>query len=186
MSTTDLKTSGPVIGIFASDKGPGDPERASLMSQAGTLLAKRGARLLCLWESGAAPLPLMTAARQVGGAVSILADEDLVLPPTLAGVPVRVMPDRAARHALMATEAQVFVALPGSLGSSAALFGSWTAGKGKGRPVVMLNRHKAFEVVKGFAGDVLSHAVSGYDRNVQFADSVEDLWNKVSWVLEKR
>ena len=105
-----------------------------------------------------------------------MADEDLVLPPTLAGVPVRVMPDRAARHALMATEAQVFVALPGSLGSSAALFGSWTAGKGTGRPVVM----------KGFAGDVLSHAVSGYDRNVQFADSVEDLWNKVSWVLEKR
>lgn len=27
-----------VIGIFASDKGPGDPERASLMSQTGTLL----------------------------------------------------------------------------------------------------------------------------------------------------
>ena len=36
------------------------------------------------------------------------------------------------------------------------------------------------------AGDVLSHSVAGYDRNVQFADSVEDLWNKVSWVLEQK
>ena len=187
MSTTDLSSKpGPVIGIFASDKGPGDPERANLMSQTGTLLARRGAQLLCLWEGGAAPLPLMTAARQGGGAVAILGDEDVALPPTLAGVPVRVVPDRTERHALMAAEAQVFVALPGSLGSGAALFGSWAAGKGRGRPVVMLNRHKAFEVIKGFSGDVLSHAVSGHDRNVQFADSVEDLWNKVSWVLEQK
>ena len=186
MSMSDLNASGPVIGIFASDKGPGDPERASLMSQTGTLLARRGAQLMCLWEGGTAPLPLMTAARQVGGVVTVLADEEVVLPPTLAGVPTRVVPERATRHGLMAAEAQVLVALPGSLGSGAALFGSWAAGKGRGKPVVMLNRHKAFEVVKGFAGDVLSHAVSGYDRNVQFADSVEDLWNKVSWVLEKR
>lgn len=187
MSTMDgVNKAGPVIGIFASDKGPGDPERASLMSQAGTLLARRGAQLLCLWEGGNAPLPLMTAARQVGGSVSILADEGIALPPTLSGVLVRVVPERSARHGLMASEAQVFVALPGSLGSASALFGSWAAGKGKSKPVVMLNRHKAFEVVKGFAGDVLSHAVTGHDRNVQFADTVEDLWNKINWVLEQK
>ncbi|SFV36007.1 Possible lysine decarboxylase [Devosia crocina] len=186
MNTAEISKTSPVIGIFASDRGPGDPERASLMSQTGTLLARRGAQVLCLWEAGVAPLPLMAAARQVGGSVSILADEDIVLPPTLAGVPVRVIPDRAARHETMSAEAEVFVALPGSLGSATALFGSWAAGKGKGRPVVMLNRHKAFEVVKGFAGDVLSHAISGHDKRVQFADGVEDLWNKIGWVLEQR
>ena len=52
-----------IIGIFASVKGPGDPERASLMSQTGTLFARRGAQLLCLWEEGVGPLPLMTAAQ---------------------------------------------------------------------------------------------------------------------------
>ncbi|WP_449396540.1 hypothetical protein [Devosia riboflavina] len=175
-----------VIGIFASDKGPGDPERASLMSQTGTLFARRGAQLLCLWENGGGPLPLMNAAQAAGGSVSIMADADVALPPTLSGVPVRVLPERAARHALFAEEAQVLVALPGSLASTSALFGSWASTRGRSKPVVMLNRHRAFEAVKGFAGDVLSHSVAGYDRNIQFADSVEDLWNKVSWVLEQK
>lgn len=175
-----------VIGIFASDKGPGDPERASLMSQTGTLFARRGAQLLCLWENGGGPLPLMTAAKTAGGTVSVLADADAALPPTLSGVPVRVLAERNARHALFAEEAQVLVALPGSLASTSALFGSWASRQGRAKPVVMLNRHRAFEVVKGFAGDVLSHSVAGYDRNIQFADSVEDLWNKVSWVLEQK
>ncbi len=182
----DLSKTLPVIGIFASDKGPGDPERASLMSQTGTLFARRGAQLLCLWENGVCPLPLMTAARTAGGPVSILADEEVSVPPTLAGVPVRVVEDRAVRHALLSEEAQVLLALPGSLASASSLFGAWAAGQGKPKPVVMLNRHRAFEVVKGFAGDVLSHSVAGYDRNIQFADNVEDLWHKVSWVLERR
>lgn len=186
MSMADVSKTGPIIGIFVSDKGPGDPERASLMSQTGTLFARRGAQLLCLWENGIGPLPLMTAAQTAGGAVSVLADEDIVLPTTLPGVPVRVLPDRTARHALMAEEAQVLVALPGSLASASALFGSWATGRGRSKPVVMLNRHRAFEAVKGFAGDVLSHSVAGYDRNIQFADTVEDLWNKVSWVLEQK
>ena len=42
----------------------------------------------------------------------------------------------------------------------------------------MLNRHKAFEVVRGFGADVLAHAVPGYDRRMSFADTVDDLWNK--------
>ncbi|KKB76446.1 hypothetical protein VW35_16715 [Devosia soli] len=181
----ELARNNPVIGIFASDKGPGDPERASLMTQAGTLFAKRGAHLVCLWENGAGPLPLMTAAQTAGGSVSILADSSEGLPPTLAQVPVTVVPDAAARHARLAEEVQVLVALPGSLASASALFGAWSA-RGMTRPVVMLNRHKAFEVIKGFAGDVLSHALPGYDKNIQFSDTVDDLWNKVSWVLEQK
>lgn len=181
-----MSRAAPIIGIFASDKGPGDPERASLMSQAGTLFAKRGAHLVCLWENGGGPLPLMTAARTAEGSVSILADRAEGLPPTLDGIPVRVLPEREERYARLAEEVEALVALPGSLASAAALFGSWAAPRGRSRPVIMLNRHHAFEVVKGFAGDVLSHAVPGYDRNIQFADSVEDLWNKVCWAIEHK
>lgn len=182
----DTNKRAPCIGIFASDKGPGDPERASLMSQTGTLFARRGAHLVCLWENGSGPLPLIAAAQAAGGTVSILAENEAGLPPILAGVPIRLVPDRAERHGLVAQEAQVLVVLPGSLASASALFGSWSAPNGQTRPVVMLNRHRAFEVVRGFAGDVLSHAAPGYDRKIQFADTVEDLWNKVSWVLEKQ
>ena len=177
---------GPTLGIFASDRGPGDPERMSLMTQAGTLFARRGARLLCLSEKGATPLPLLTAARTAGGTVSLLADEIPSLPPTMSDISVEVVSDRSARHAQLADASQVLVALPGSLASVTALFGAWASTRTKPKPVVMLNRHNAFEVVRGFAGDVLSHAVAGYDRNVQFADSVEDLWNKITWVLEQR
>jgi hypothetical protein len=38
----------PALAVFASDKGPGDAERSSIMSQAGTLLARHGARIICL------------------------------------------------------------------------------------------------------------------------------------------
>jgi predicted Rossmann-fold nucleotide-binding protein len=186
MTMADVSKAAPVIGVFASDKGPGDPERASMMSQAGTLLARRGAHLVCLWEKGTGPLPLMTAAVTAGGSVSIIADSQEGLPATLSSVPVTVIAEEDARHALLAREARVLVALPGSLASVSALFRTWSSPEGRQVPVVMLNRHRAYEAVRGFVGDVLSHSVSGYDRNVQFADTVEDLWNKVSWVLEQK
>jgi hypothetical protein len=44
--------------------------------------------------------------------------------------------------------------------------------------VILLNRHRAFEVVRGFSADVLSHSLKGHERAVQFADTVEDLWSR--------
>ena len=87
----------PVLAVFASDKGPGDPERSSLMSQAGTYLAKRGARIVCLAENGVVPVPLITAARAAGGDVLIIADATVTLPPALAGMSMEVVADRAER-----------------------------------------------------------------------------------------
>ncbi|WP_297105722.1 hypothetical protein [uncultured Devosia sp.] len=174
---------GLTVAFFASDKGPGDPERASLMGEAGRIFARKGARMLCLAEQGALPVPLITAARTAGGTVEIIADASIKVPQALGEVPITVLPDRAERLAHLAGAASVFVALPGSLASVSALFGSWAAGPP--RPVVMLNRHRAFEVLRGFATDVLAASVAGYDRKVQFADSVEDLWNKVSWVSDQ-
>jgi len=181
---SSISPSGPTIGIFASDRGPGDPERASLMTQVGTLFARRGARLVCLAEKGIIPVPLVTAARAAGGAVEILADESIVLPPALRGVPITVLSDRGDRYRRMGELSSTLVALPGSLASTSALFSCWAISKPK--PVVMLNRHRAFEVVRGFAGDVMSHSVPGFDKNLQFAETVEDLWNKVAWVGEQK
>ena len=172
------------VAIFASDKGPGDPERASLMGEVGRVFARKGARMLCLAEKQVLPVPLITAARTAGGTVEIVADASIVLPQALSGVPITVLPDQAERLAFLARTSTAFVALPGSLASISALFGAWAAGNA--RPVVMLNRHRAFEIVRGFAADVLAASVSHHDRNIQFADTAEDLWNKVVWVSEQR
>jgi hypothetical protein len=128
-------------------------------------------------------VPLISAARTAGGTVTVLADASIVLPAALAAVPISVVPDRAESMAQLA-KVDVLVGLPGSLASATALFGAWAAGQGV--PVVMLNRHRAFEAMRGFAADVLAHSVSGHDRKVQFADSVDDLWNKISWLLAQR
>ena len=176
------------IAVFASDKGPGDPERASIMAQAGSYFARKGARLICLAEDGVIPVPLITAARHEGGQVMLVADETIVLPLALEDIPIEHLPDAAQRTARVAASADAFVGLPGSLASTSRLYAAWVAAGGgaKGKPVVLLNRHKAFEVVRGFAADVLSHGVRGQDRMIQFADTVEDLWSRVSRMAEER
>lgn len=172
----------PVLAIFASDRGPGDPERSSIMSQAGSYFAKRGASLLVLAENGVIPVPLITAARTAGGHVEIVGDSSIVLPPALRDVALEVIEQREDRFARMASRASAFVALPGSLASATALFGAWSAAQAQGKtiPCVMLNRHRAFEVMRGYAADVLSPGLPGYDKAIQFSDSVEDLWTRVS------
>jgi predicted Rossmann-fold nucleotide-binding protein len=187
MSMIEPAVTGPVIAVFASDKGPGDPERASIMSQAGSYFAKRGARIVCLAENGVIPVPLITAARTAGGSVEIIADASISLPPALADVSMEVLPEKADRLARVAQRAEAYVALPGSLASASALFGAWAAAKSLGRtpPVVMLNRHKAYEVMRGYAADVLSPGLPGYDRAVQFADTIEDLWARLQRLVSE-
>ena len=184
----ELTRSGPVLAIFASSKGPGDAERASLMSQAGSYFAKRGAQLLCLAENGNLPIPLITAARAAGGMVQVVADTTIVLPPALSDVTMQVLEQQSARFERISELAEGLVALPGSLASATEMFGVWSAGKlaGRIRPVVMLNRHKAFEVMRGYAVDVLSPGLPGYDRAIQFADNIEDLWSRISRMVEAR
>jgi hypothetical protein len=78
-----------------------------------------------------------------------------------------------------------FIGLPGSLASAASLYGVWVAAGAAGgrKPVVLLNRNRAFEVMRGFTADVVSHSVRGHDRVIQFTDSIEDLWNRVTWMI---
>lgn len=181
----DLLPQRPTLAVFASDLGPGDAERASIMSQAGSILARRGARIICLAEGDALAVPLITSARAAGGEVLIIADEELKVPAALSGVPLERLGGREARLARIAALATVFVGLPGSLASASSLYSSWirAGGGAAGKPVVLLNRNRAFEVLRGMAADVLSHSLRRHDRYVVFTDSVDDLWNKVSWAL---
>lgn len=175
----------PTLAVFASDQDRGDPERASIMSQAGAILARRGARIICLVEGNVLPVPLITSARSAGGEVLLVGDGEATLPPALAGLPVEHVAEPDARVARVAALAAAFVGLPGSLASAAGLYRTWVAaGAGAShKPVVLLNRNRAFEVVRGMSADVLSHSVKQFDRMAVFTDNVEDLWNKVAWAL---
>ncbi len=177
----------PTLAVFASDRGPGDPERASIMSLAGSLFARRGARIVSLAEGNTLAVPLITSARAAGGEVLIIADDTIQLPPGLDGVPVERLPEAEARLDRMANLADVFVGLPGSLASASELYKSWVraGGGASGKPVVLLNRNRAFEVMRGLAADVLSHSVKRQDRMMVFTDNVEDLWNRVAWALSE-
>lgn len=178
----------PLLAVFASDKGPGEAERATLMSQAGTILARHGARIVCIADETLDLIPLITSARAAGGEVLILADEGFQPPPALREVAVERIEDPEARLKRIAELADAFVGLPGSLASASALYRAWVraGGGASGKPVVLLNHHRAFEAMRGFAADIVSHSVRHADRIVTFTDNVDDLWNKVAWSLNQR
>lgn len=175
----------PTLAVFASDQGPGDPERASIMSQAGAIFARKGARIVCIADASSVPVPLITSARSSGGEVLVIGDGTVTLPPALASIAVEQIADPAQRLARVAALADSFVGLPGSLASAANLYRSWVAaGAGPShKPVVLFNRNRAFEVMRGMSADVLSHSVKQFDRMVVFTDNIDDLWNKVAWAL---
>jgi hypothetical protein len=175
----------PTLAVFASDKGPGDAERASIMSQAGTFFARKGARLVCLAEGRSVAIPLVTSARAVGGEIIVVADQSFVLPRALGAVPLEQIADAAGRYARVAALADIFVGLPGSLASISSLYLSWlqAGGGAGGKAVVLYNRNNAFEVMRGYDADVLAHSVRHHERLIQFADSIEDLWNRINRLL---
>ncbi|MDC9823725.1 hypothetical protein PRN20_08270 [Devosia sp. ZB163] len=180
-----VATAIPALAVFASDKGPGDAERGSIMAQAGTILARHGVRIICLADETLDAIPLITSARAAGGEVLIVADAGFQAPAALSEVPVERIDDPEERIRRVGELAQAFVGLPGSLASAAALYRTWvrTGAGASGKPVVLLNHHRAFEAMRGMVTDVLSHSVDHSDRIVVFTDSVDDLWNKVAWAL---
>ena len=113
----------PVIGIFASDHGPGDAERATIMSQAGSYLARKGARLACVVDTpDTIPVPLLTSARTAGGDVILIGDESFSEPSYLTGITVEHAGTAEARLSRLASMSTLYVALPGSLASAIALY----------------------------------------------------------------
>lgn len=175
------------IAVFASEKGPGDAERASFMSQTGQLLARKGVRIVCMADGDALPVPLLTAARTAGGEVTIIAGETFNPPAAHAGVTVERLKEPEEQWQLVADISDAFIGLPGSLISANNLFNTWVAaGSGaSGKPVGLLNRNRAFEVMRGFYMDVLSQSVPDAEKMVVFSESIEDLLTRVLRVINR-
>jgi len=172
------------LAVFSSDQGPGDAERASIMSQAGAFLARHNARIVCLSSNGNLCVPLITSARSVGGEVTIIAGSDFEAPSALSGVPMERFPTHPEMHQRVNELADAFVGLPGSLASVTCLFDVWATSDGS-IPVALLNKNRAFEVMRGFVGDIVSSKVSDIENHLQFADNMEDLWNRLSRMLNR-
>lgn len=168
--------------VFASDQGPGDATRASIMSQTGNLLAKRGAKIICMAEKGDIPLPLLTSACAAGGQVELICDAECELPDGLKNLTTQEIPDRTERLKLLAQSADCFIGLPGSLATSTSHFLT-IAELGANTPMVFLNQNNAYEILRGFSADVFVHSFQKAHRNVQFAETVEDIWVKVAKLL---
>ncbi len=167
------------LAIFASDKGPGDAGRSSLMSQTGALLAKKGAKLICLAQDGQMPLPVITSARAAGGGVALIADDSFVIPKALGDISVERIAEKKDRLNRLAEMADCFVGLPGSLASATSLYFT-VAELGASKPVVLLNHNNAFEIIRGISVDVFAHSFPKAHKSVQFAETVEDVWTKVA------
>lgn len=170
------------LAVFASDQGPGDAERSSIMSQAGSFLAKQGAQIICVSSNGGICIPLITVARSAGGEVTIIADQNFEPPSALSGIPVERFSTQPEKLRRVGDLSDAFVGLPGSLGSVTNLFEAWTVA-GSGKPVALLNKNRAFEVMRGFVGDIVSSKVSNVERQLQFADNIEELWSKLSRMM---
>jgi predicted Rossmann-fold nucleotide-binding protein len=177
----------PTLAVFASEHGPGDAERASIMSQVGTYFARKGARIVCLADGNSIAIPLVTSARAAGGEILIVGDEHFSLPRALTNIPLEQFAEADARHARIAELADAFVGLPGSLASISSLYLSWlkAGGGAGGKPVVLYNRNNAFEILRGYSADILSHSIPHHERLMQFADTVEDLWSRAMRLTEK-
>lgn len=171
------------LALFASDKGPGNAERASIMQQAGSYLARKGARLICpVVGGGVLAMPLIKSARAAGGQVSVLAPTGFNAPAALADSEIERFGDTADLYRRLDSQADAFIGLPGSLASVTQLFQAWVE-TGSVKPVALLNRNKAFEPMRGLAVDVLVHSARNWEKKLLIADSIEDLWNRLPRLL---
>ena len=178
--------SGPVLAVFADATQSGDAEYTRVLSSAGTLFARNGAHLICLVVDGAYCRPLVTSACAAGGAVTLLSDGSLDASLLAEGCTVETIEDEEARFQRLGDMADALVGFPAGLMQVRALFNAWVmaGGGASGKPVALLNRNRAYEVLRGYLVDVVTHSLADSDRLTVFADTVEDLWAKLQHALE--
>jgi hypothetical protein len=175
--------SGFAVAVFAD---LGETRYRALYRQAGGVIAARGGTLIVLPRAGQYAHHLVEGTLAGGGrAVLVGHPRDL---PTLApeGATIEKLEPDAGARAHAGAMADAFVGLPGKLDPTAELYRTWLAagGAASGKPIGFVNRKHAFEVVRGFVHDVLAVGKPGADRSVQFADNFEDLWSRLSRVVE--
>lgn len=151
----------------------------------GEALARKKARLICVACNGQWPRALVDSALGHGGKVTVCAagDETLDVP---RGVVIERADSVRAAGECAALLGQALIALPGGMGAVATLYNAWSDSGGPqgGRPVGLLNRHAAFEVVKGFLTDIAAVGLGSVDQFVQVSDNFEDLWTRLARIVE--
>lgn len=166
------------VAVFADC---GQTGHGALYRKAGEALAERGIAIAVVGVTEHYPADLVAAALAKGGEVTLTcadADRPGTLPKKL-----KVVPANDARDAgrLAAQSAGALIGLPGEIAASAALYRAWAdvGGNASGKPVGLLNRKRAFEIVRGFVSDVANPGLGTTDRLVVFAESVDDLIGKL-------
>ncbi len=170
--------------IFASDIGPGDAERGSIMVQAGAFLAgKKNAKFYCYVEQDNFCAPLISSIHHAGGNVTILADNGFEMPSALSFIEVKKLSKNKEKKYQQIDElCDGFIALPGSLLSAKSLLEIWSASKRK-KPVAILNKNKNFEFLRGFIYDIAGVKNKKIDKQIVFSDNIEDLWSRLLRIL---
>jgi len=170
------------VAVYTSDRGAGDAERASIMSQAGAFLARRGVKIVCPIENQDVCVPLIKSALSAGGDVRIVADSKLSLPSALSTVAVEQIVAIEKRRAFVGKSCNAMIGLPGSLASVTNLYETWVETGGT-LPVALLNRNRAYEVMRGIAMDIFQHTVPAWEKKLIISESFDDLWNRLAKVL---
>lgn len=145
-------------------------------------LYRRAAR--ALKEAGIDPIilalqspdgPLLEAlAAQGFGRITVITAAEGDFGPLVEIVPVR---DRVEARAQTIRRADALLGLPSGPGPVSDLYLCWADARRAGQvlPVGLLNQKRAFEVVRGFIGDVASVGIKRTNALIQFSDSIEDL-----------
>lgn len=150
--------------------------------QAGTSVAQQDARVVCVGCGGQWPQAVVDSALGAGGSVTVMVGPAAQNPTLPSGVHIERFEsdDEAAMGAVRASQA--VIGLPGGIATMRTLYAAWAGAGGAacGRPVGLLNRDRAFEVVRGFLFDVAAPGRGNIDSLVQFSDNFDDLWNKLT------
>lgn len=149
--------------------------------QAGSAIARKGARVVCVAHNGDWPRAVVDSALAEGGSVAVVTSAAL---PGRVPRGVEVISAESGRQAgeTAAQMSDAIIGLPGNIDVVAMLYAAWVdaGGAQSGKPVALLNHRKSFEIVKGFVSDVAHHGRGNTDKLVQFADTIDDLWSKLT------
>lgn len=152
----------------------------------GEVIARKRARLVCLSAGDDWSGALVDSAIAHGGAVTLVVSGGRAMAGVPRGVTIEHAPDRRAAGLRAAQVSQALIGLPGGLDSTAALYRAWTdaGGSASGKPVGLLNRRQAFEVVRGFLTDVAAVGLGGIDHLVQVSENFDDLWARLDRLVD--
>lgn len=154
----------------------------ALYRQVATAIARQGAQLICVARNGQWPQALVEAAFAAGGTVKIVTGPSPATLATPYGVFVEKFSSDEEAALAGVRSAQAVLGLPGGIATAASLYRAWTdaGGATSGRPVGLLNRDRAYEVVRGFIIDIAAHGRGNVDTLVQFADNFDELWGRLT------